>query len=131
MKPSNEKVRLLTDEALELIAARFRALSEPSRLKLIRELLGGELSVTELMERTGLGQANTSRHLQTLTDAGILGRRKEGLRVIYFVGDPGILTLCEHVCGSIQRRHASQAAVLAPVLKKTRTAVAPARTNRL
>lgn len=76
--------------------------------------------MTELMDRTGLGQANTSRHLQTLTDAGILGRRKEGLRVIYYVGDPGILTLCEHVCGSIQRRHASHAAVLAPVLGQTR-----------
>ena len=122
MRPSNDKARLLTDEALELIAARFRALSEPSRLKLIRELLGGELSVTELMDRTGLGQANTSRHLQTLTDAGILSRRKEGLRVIYSVGDPGILTLCEHVCGSIQRRHASHAAVLEPVVRRTRSA---------
>ena len=122
MNPSSEKARLLTDEALALIAARFRALSEPSRLKLIRELLDGELSVTELMERTGLGQANTSRHLQTLTDAGILSRRKEGLRVIYSVGDSGILTLCEHVCGSIQRRHASHAAVLEPVVRRTRSA---------
>jgi|GEM_PF-1559604 len=74
-----------------------------------------------MMERTGLGQANTSQHFQTLTDSGILGWRKEGLRVIYFVEDPGIVTLCVYVRGSIQHRHASHAAVQAPVVGKTRT----------
>ncbi len=92
----------MTDEALELIAARFRVLGEPSRLKLIRALEQGEKSVTELMAATGLTQANTSRHLQSLTQAGVLGRRKEGLSVIYFIADPGIFELCHHVCGSIQ-----------------------------
>lgn len=99
----------MTDEALELIAARFRILGEPSRLKLIRALEPGEKSVSELMEACGLTQANTSRHLQSLTQAGILGRRKEGLNVIYFIADPGIFELCHHVCGSLQNhlsRHA-------------------------
>lgn len=99
----------MTDDALELIAARFRVLGEPSRLKLIRALEPGEKSVSELMEACGLTQANTSRHLQSLTQAGILGRRKEGLNVIYFIADPGIFELCHHVCGSLQShlsRHA-------------------------
>lgn len=43
----------LSDEALELIAARFRVLGEPSRLKLIRALEGGELSVSDLIEKPG------------------------------------------------------------------------------
>lgn len=103
---------LPTDEGLELIAARFRVLGEPSRLKLIRALMGGEMSVGQLTEATLLTQANTSRHLQTLTEAGILGRRKDGLSVIYFIADPGILDLCEHVCGVVQRRHANHAETL-------------------
>ncbi len=115
MNDTAEKAQLLTDDALELIAARFRALGEPSRLKLIRALIGGEKSVTQLTELARLTQANTSRHLQTLTDAGILGRRKEGLNVLYFIADNSILGLCQHVCGAVQRRHATHAATLQPL----------------
>lgn len=100
----------ISDEALELIAARFRVLGEPSRLKLIRALEGGELSVSALIAATGLTQANASRHLQTLTQAGILGRRRDGTSVLYHIADPGIFRLCEMVCGSLQtllQRHAS------------------------
>lgn len=94
----------LPEPALELIAARFRVLGEPNRLKLIIALEAGEKSVTELVKSTHLTQANVSRHLQTLTEAGILGRRKEGLNVIYSIADPTIFELCEHVCGSVQKR---------------------------
>jgi ArsR family transcriptional regulator len=94
----------MSDQALELVAARFRVLGEPSRLKLIQALETGERNVSELVAATGLTQANASRHLQTLTEAGVLGRRKEGLNVIYFIADPGIFTLCQHVCGSLQAR---------------------------
>lgn len=94
----------LSDEALVLIAQRFKALSEASRLKLIHALKGGELSVSELVVKTGLTQANASRHLQVLIDTGVLKRRKEGLNVFYAIADEGIFKLCENVCGSVQQR---------------------------
>lgn len=93
----------LSDQALALVAARFRLLGEPSRLKLINVLEAGEKNVSELMEATGLNQANVSRHLQALTDGGILARRKDGPRVYYEIADQGIFSLCELVCGSVQR----------------------------
>ena len=99
----------MSDQALELVAARFRVLGEASRLKLLRALEQGERNVSQLVEATGLTQANVSRHLQTLTDAGILGRRKEGLNVIYFIADLTIFDLCKHVCGSLQERFATHA----------------------
>jgi DNA-binding transcriptional ArsR family regulator len=102
--PKKITSRMLTDDALELIASRFKALSEPSRLKLIIALEQGDKNVSQLMEATGLAQANVSRHLQTLTEEGILARRKEGLNVIYSIADPTIFELCEHVCGSVQKR---------------------------
>ncbi len=101
-----------SDEALELIAARFRVLGEANRLRLINALQAGEKSVSELMEATGLAQANVSRHLQTLADAGILARRKEGLKVIYSIIDRGIFKLCEHVCGTLERRLTQQVKAL-------------------
>lgn len=102
--PKTVAPKALSEPALELIAQRFKALSEASRLKLIHALQSGELSVSELVEETGLNQANTSRHLQVLIDTGILRRRKEGLNVYYSIADQGIFDLCETVCGSIQKR---------------------------
>lgn len=99
----------LPHSALELIAARFRALSEPSRLKILIALEPGEKNVTALVEKTGLSQANLSRHLQTLLDAGILSRRKEGQAVFYKIIDPAIFGLCQQVCGGISRRMDQQA----------------------
>jgi ArsR family transcriptional regulator len=109
--PKIKKSPALSDEALELIAGRFRVLGEPSRLKLLQALEAGEMNVGKLVEATGLTQANASRHLQTLTEAGILSRRKEGLNVIYFIADPGIFELCHHVCGSLKSRHAAAAGI--------------------
>jgi ArsR family transcriptional regulator len=105
-KPARLK---LSDEAFELVAARFRALSEASRLKLIAALEAGERNVTELVEATGLAQANVSRHLQALITEGILVRRKEGLAVYYAIADPAIVDLCENVCGGVQKRLAQHA----------------------
>lgn len=93
----------LSDEALELIAGRFKLLGESSRLKLLIELEAGERNVSELVSATGLTQANVSRHLAALTEGGILSRRKEGLNVFYEVADPDIFHMCESVCGSLQK----------------------------
>lgn len=106
-------------EALEMIAGRFRVLSEASRLKLIIALEEGEKNVTRLVEETGLTQANVSRQLQTLTDAGILSRRKEGLNVIYQIADQSIFDMCDHVCGSLQRRFSDQVEAFFPRRKKS------------
>ena len=94
----------LSDAALDLIAARFRALSEPTRLKLLMALEDGEKNVTELVNLTGATQTNVSRQLGVLATAGLLARRKSGLSVLYRIADPGIFDLCGHVCKSLQER---------------------------
>ena len=103
------KRHALSPQALDLVAARFRVLGEPMRLRLLMALEAGERNVSELVDATGATQANVSRHLQTLTEAGILGRRKDGLNVYYRIVDPGIFDLCEGVCGSLRKRLDSQA----------------------
>lgn len=102
------------EEVLEMIAARFRVLGEASRLKLIIALEGGEKNVSALVAITEQTQANVSRQLQALTEAGLLVRRKEGLHVIYRIADKSIFTMCDHVCGSLQRRIDAQAGAFRP-----------------
>src|ERR1019366_3022421 len=94
----------LSREAIELISRRFAVLSEPMRLRLIHALFGGEKSVGSLVREVGGTQANVSRHLQTLTQSGVLARRKDGLQVFYSVSDPAIVRLCELVCGSLEEQ---------------------------
>jgi DNA-binding transcriptional ArsR family regulator len=103
----------MSAEALALVAVRFRALSEPSRLRLLIVLEGGERCVNDLVRETGLSQANVSRHLHALVNAGILARRKSGLQVFYRISDPSIFEMCDHVCGSISEHLAKQASILA------------------
>ncbi|MFM8336254.1 MAG: ArsR/SmtB family transcription factor [Opitutaceae bacterium] len=99
----------LSDDALELVARRFAVLSEPMRLRLIQALFDGERSVGELVAATDGTQGNISRHLQTLTQAHVLARRKEGLQVYYSIADPSIFRLCELVCGSLEKSLTRQA----------------------
>jgi ArsR family transcriptional regulator len=105
------KPRPLSDEALVMIAHRFSVLAEPLRLRLIHALFEGEKSVNTLVELTGGTQGNVSRHLQTLTQAHILKRRKEGLQVFYSIADPSIFQLCDLVCGSLEKQIAKQAGI--------------------
>lgn len=104
----------LSDAALELVARRFAVLSEPMRLRLIQALFEGEMHVNALVEATGGTQANISRHLQTLTQAHVLARRKDGLQVFYSIADPTIYKLCELVCGSLEKQFTRHAESLAP-----------------
>ncbi len=107
------KSNAMSAEALGLVARRFAVLSDPLRLRLVHSLFEGERNVTQLVELTKGTQANVSRHLQTLAASGVLGRRKEGLMVYYYLQDPTIFQLCDLVCGSLGKQLAAQAEAFA------------------
>ena len=91
----------LTPELLELIAERFKALAEPARLRILNALRQGEKTVSELMDATGFGQANISKHLQMLHSLGFVERRKEGVFAYYSLADESVFELCDIVCGRL------------------------------
>jgi ArsR family transcriptional regulator len=94
----------IPEQFLESIALRFRAMGEPSRLRILQALMAGERSVSGLVQALGLTHSNTSRHLQALYEARLVGRRKNGLEVIYYVADPIVAHLCELMCNSERER---------------------------
>jgi DNA-binding transcriptional ArsR family regulator len=90
-----------------LIASRFAALAEPTRVRILDLLRrDGELSVGEIAERLGGGYANVAKHLGLLHRERIVGRTKHGTRVMYRIVDDSVLALCEDVCGAIEQQHA-------------------------
>ncbi len=94
--------RKLSPEMLELVAQRFKALSEPARLEILSALRRRELTVSELVEETRMGQANVSKHLQMLHAMGFVARRKGGLFVYYALADQSVFELCDVMCGRIE-----------------------------
>lgn len=92
----------LTPDVLVLVAERFKALAEPARLHILARLRRGELTVTELVDQTALGQANVSKHLQLLHTLGFVSRRKDGLFVYYALADKGVFQLCDIMCGRLE-----------------------------
>ena len=95
---SKTPLKKLSPELFEAIAARFRALGEVNRLKIVQCLQNGECNVSELVAFTALSQPNVSRHLQVLVAAGLVGKRKQGLNVLYRIVDDSLADLCVVVC---------------------------------
>ncbi len=103
----------LTPELVELLAERFKALGEPARLGILNALRNRELTVTDLVMETGLGQANVSKHLQFLHALRLVIRRKDGLHVHYRLADSDVFRMCEIMCGRLDAEADERTRVLA------------------
>jgi ArsR family transcriptional regulator len=93
-----------SDDFLTLVAAKFRMLSDPTRLAILDCLMHqGELNVGQIVDETGRGFANVSKHLKLLAEAKLISRRKHGSFVLYRFNDPVLKKICELVCDSLRR----------------------------
>ena len=90
-----------SDEVFDLAAEVFRVMSAPMRLKIISCLCNGEKNVSELLAEIDTTQPNMSQHLNTLYQAGVLGKRREGVQIYYRIVNDRVVTLCRAVCTQI------------------------------
>ena len=104
----------LSPPQLEAVARLFAALAEPSRLALLQALHKGPLTVSQLMEACAMKQTNVSKHLSILHDHHLVKRTREGTTVRYEIDDPIVFSLCELVCGKMQRDAKKTAALFTP-----------------
>jgi DNA-binding transcriptional ArsR family regulator len=103
----------LDQGAADLVARRFRALADPTRLRILDVLRRrDEASVGELTAELGASQQNVSKHLAALRDEGFLARRKEGTSSIYRIADPSVLELCDRLCAAMETQLADMEAML-------------------
>lgn len=94
------KKEIFSDQDIAMLAKRFKTLSEGSRLKIIRALYNGEKCVTDIINITGLLQANVSKQLKILENDGVVTCRPAGLQRFYKISDPIVFQICQEVCQS-------------------------------
>lgn len=103
----------MSDPQVEEAARLFGILSEPARLRILRALMEGPRTVTELIESTGLKQGNVSKHLGLLSDSSFVSREKDGNFARYSIADPNLYALCELMCCRIQQQAEAKLKLLA------------------
>jgi DNA-binding transcriptional ArsR family regulator len=111
---------LLTDVQIEEAARLFATLSEPSRLRLLQALMREPMTVTELVEATGMKQGNVSKQLGVLYDAHVLARNRQGNFIRYAIEDDTIVQLCNLVCRKIESDALARVATLKGALQARR-----------
>lgn len=96
----------LNDAMIGEVSGIFGALSDQSRLRLLRALVDyeGAMSQGALAEEAGLSQANASKHLAQLARVGLVTREQEGNTVYYTAVMPLVGNLCDLVCGHVTQR---------------------------
>lgn len=90
-----------SDEIFEKTAEVFRVMSAPMRLRIISALCHGEKNVGELLGEIHTTQPNMSQHLGTLFQAGVLGKRREGVQIYYRIVNNKVVSLCRAMCEQI------------------------------
>ena len=98
---SDGQATIESDEVFEMAAEVFRVMSAPMRLKIISCLCNGEKNVSELLTQVDTTQPNMSQHLNTLYQAGVLGKRRDGVQIFYRIINDRVVTLCRAVCTQI------------------------------
>jgi DNA-binding transcriptional ArsR family regulator len=81
------------NEDTTLTANALKAMAHPLRWKILCSLGDSELSVGEIVERTGTSQSNISQHLEQLRNKNIVVSRKEANRIYYRIRNGQLLTL--------------------------------------
>lgn len=89
--------------ALDRLAGVFGAFADGTRLALLQELMSGPKNVNQLLSATGTTQANVSRQLKILHQAGLLSREQNGLFVIYSIADSMVLDMCNVACRKLNQ----------------------------
>lgn len=87
-----------SEEVLKKAAEVFRVLSAPMRLRIISALCTGEKNVGELLSAINTTQPNMSQHLNSLYQAGVLDKRRDGVQIFYRIVNTQVVAMCRTLC---------------------------------
>ncbi len=92
------KANMPSEEDVGRVASVFKAISEPSRLKILFALRQGEMCVFHIVEAVGGTQSAVSHQLRILRDSRMIKARRDGQNIVYSLADEHVLAVLELVC---------------------------------
>lgn len=95
----------INQRQMNRMATLFATLSDPARLRILNTLRYGPRSVGDIHRTCRLKQANTSKHLRVLREAGLVSPQRTGTTVHYTISEPLIFGLCDLACGGDQKKN--------------------------
>jgi DNA-binding transcriptional ArsR family regulator len=113
VKSKQVKKARLGEAQLQAVADLFAVLSEPSRLRILQLLQSGPAAVGDIVQVTGMKQANVSKQLGILHQTGVLARERAGNTVRYSIRLPLVFDLCDLVCTSLRNDAIAKVKMLA------------------
>jgi DNA-binding transcriptional ArsR family regulator len=96
------------EPVFDKVARYFSLLSDSSRLKVIHAICNQELSVSDVVNTTGLTQSAVSRHLSNLHLSSVASRRKVGAQALYQITDRTLTDICRTACVSLVSRESDE-----------------------
>jgi ArsR family transcriptional regulator len=101
---SGGTVRPASEQLLQRIAERLKAMADPMRLRILHTIQDDERCVSDILAEVGGSQANVSKHLSVLRRAGLVDCRRGGVNVYYAIVDPTVFEICRSVCDSMEKQ---------------------------
>lgn len=95
------KRNMPADEEVDRVASAFKAVSEPSRLKILFALRQGEMCVYHIVEAVGGTQSAVSHQLRILRDNHVIKARRDGQNIVYSLADEHIVAVLELACAHL------------------------------
>ena len=95
-----------------------KTLANPKRQEILDKLRHKEMTVNELVEETGISQANLSQHLAILRSKGIVGTRRDGVNVYYSISNPKIIKAFDLISEVLEESIKSQNQAISSAISK-------------
>ena len=95
-----------------------KTLANPKRQEILDSLRQKEMTVNELVEKTGISQANLSQHLAILRSKGIVGSRRDGVNVYYSISNSKIIQAFDLISEVLQETIKSQNRTISDAIRK-------------
>ncbi len=92
------KCNMPSDDDIAALAAAFKAISEPSRLKILFALRQGEMCVYHIVDAVGGTQSAVSHQLRILRDNRVIKARRDGQNIVYSLADAHVVAVLELAC---------------------------------
>jgi len=96
-----------------------KTLANPKRQEILDCLRGNELTVNELIEKTGISQANLSQHLSIMRGKGIVNTRRDGINIYYSLANTKILEAFDLISEVLDDSMSSRTKTIKSAMKKT------------